>query len=133
MTHETYAHDVEVQYRDLDPRSHVNHAHYVSYMEQAKAAFFRDVLGTPLSEPNTAVRHLTVDFEAPILADQVVEVSVGPVGVGDTSCTFAYEIRNDGQVVATGETVSVLLDDDGRPRSLPEDWRRRLEPYRAVD
>ena len=36
---------------------------------------------------------------------------------------FSYEIeREDGAVVATGETLHVLINGDGRPSSLPENY-----------
>ena len=129
MTRETYRHDIEVQYRDLDPRSHVNHARYVSYLEQAKGEFFREVLETSLATENTAVRHLELDFRSPIEYDRSVTVALGPVDPGDTSFTIGYEITDGETVAATAETVSVLLDDEGRPRSLPEAWHRRMAPY----
>lgn len=125
-----FEHELQVQYRDLDPRSHVNHAHYVSYLEEGKQALFSDVVGTPLSEAGTAIRHLEVDYEAPILAEQDVTVRLGPVRLGETSFTIDYELHTDEARAATASTVSVLLDDDGRPRSLPEQWRTALAPYR---
>jgi len=125
----TYVHDTEVQYRDLDPRGHVNHAVFVSYLEAAKEAFFADVLDVSLSEAGTAVRHLEVDYLAPIEPGRSVRVSLGPVDVGTTSYTVGYELVVDGATVATAQTVSVLLDDDGEPRPVPDAWRERLAPY----
>ncbi|MHB9286028.1 acyl-CoA thioesterase [Halobacteriales archaeon Cl-PHB] len=133
MPPERYHHDLEVQYRDLDPRSHVNHARYVSYLEQAKGEFFRDVLGTSLAAANTAVRHLELDYRSPIEYDRSVTVALGPIDPGDTSYTIAYEITDGETVVATAETVSVLLDDNDRPRSLPESWREAIESYESVE
>ena len=38
---------------------------------------------------------------------------------------FGYEIVNqDGEQIATGETVHVICDRQGRPKSLPEKYRR---------
>jgi acyl-CoA thioester hydrolase len=131
VTHSTYEHDIEVQYRDLDPRRHVNHAVYVSYLEQAKGDFFLDVLGVSLAEVDTAVRSLTVDYLAPVLADRTVRVTLGPVGLGETSYTIEYEVVDGDDVAATAQTVSVLLDETGDPRTLPGEWRDSLEPYAA--
>jgi len=125
----TYDHDIEVRYRDLDPRKHVNHAVYVSYLEQAKCAFFLDVLDTSLAEATTAVRALEVDYRAPIHPDRSVRVSLGPIATGETSYTIDYEIRDEDDLVATAETVSVLLDEEGTPRPLPDVWREALAPY----
>jgi len=133
MTPATYDYDIAVQYRDLDPRKHVNHAVYVSYLEQAKGAFFVDVLGTSLADVDTAVRSLDVDYLAPVLPDRTATVTLGPIEVGETSYTIAYEVVADGTVAAEAETVSVLLDDDGRPRRVPDAWREHLAPYAPVD
>ena len=127
---EAYTHEIQVQYRDLDPRAHVNHAVYVSYMEQAKGRFMADELGVALDSADTVVRHLEVDYSAPVEAGRTVAVSVRPAGVGETSFTLEYELAVAGDVVATGRTVSVLLGPDG-PRPLPEGWRAVLEPTGA--
>lgn len=129
MTHETYVHDIEVRYRDLDPRKHVNHAVYVSYLEEAKGAFFLDVLGTSLADATTAVRHLEVDYLAPVLPDGTVRVTVGPVATGETSYTMEYELTSGDGTAATARTVSVLLDEDGSPRALPAEWLAAVDPY----
>ena len=120
-----YTHEIAVQYRDLDPRSHVNHAVYVSYMEQAKGRFMADELGVALDEVDTVVRHLELDYLDSIEAGRTVAVTVRPADVGETSFTLDYELRVSGDAVATGRTVSVLLGEAG-PRPLPEEWRAVL-------
>lgn len=122
----SYDHDIEVQYRDLDSRKHVNHAVYVTYAEQAKGAFFADVLGTSLADVNSVVRHLEVDYRAPVGDGEVVGVRLAPVAVGETSLTIGYELRVGDRLVAAARTVSVLLDEENRPRPLPDGWRDRL-------
>ena len=129
MSHRTYTHDIEVQYRDLDPRRHVNHVVYAAYVEQAKGRFYADVLGTPLVDAPTVVRTLEVDYRAPVEPDRVVEIELGPVEVGGTSLGIEYELTDEGEVVATARTVSVYLGEDGRPERLPGEWRERATPY----
>lgn len=129
VSHRTYDHELAVQFRDLDPRAHVNHATYVSYLEQAKGRFFADVLGVSLADAPTVVRSLDVDYRASIDPDETVRVALGPVEVGETSLAIDYELWVDGRLAATARTVSVLLDDDGSPTGVPDDWREALEPY----
>ena len=131
MSHQTYTHDIEVQYRDLDPRRHVNHVVYASYLEQAKGRFFHDVLDTSLVDTSTVVRTLEVDYRAPIDPDETVRVALGPVAVGESSLRIEYELSVEGRVVATARTVSVRLGEDGRPERIPDAWRERLAPYGA--
>lgn len=129
MSHRTYTHEVEVQYRDLDTRQHVNHLVYAAYAEQAKARFFADVLGTSLVDAPTVVRTLEVDYRASVGPDETVTVTLGPVGVGESSLRIEYELSVEGTVVATARTVSVYLGADGRSERVPDAWREQLAPY----
>lgn len=129
MSTRTYTHDIEVQYRDLDTRQHVNHVVYGAYVEQAKGRFFEAVLGVPLVDAPTVVRALEIEYRAPIEADGTVRVTLGPVAVGESSIRIEYELAVEGAVVATARTVSVYLGEDGRPERVPDAWRERLLPY----
>lgn len=129
----TFTQDVEVQFRDLDTRAHVNHVAYAAYFERGKERLFADVLGVSLSEASTVVRSLDVDYHAPIPADATVTVALGPIAVGESSLTIDYELRHEGEVVATGRTVSIYLDADGQPTRIPDDWRTALAPYAPDD
>lgn len=125
----TYTHDIEVQFRDLDTRAHVNHVVYAAYFERGKERLFEEVLGVSLSDAPTVVRTLEVDYVASIGADRTVTAVLGPVETGETSLVIDYELGDDADTVATGRTVSVYLDENDRPASLPRDWREALEPY----
>lgn len=126
---ESYTHDVPVRFRDLDPRSHANHAVYVSYCEQAKAALFEDVLETSLAVAPTVVRSLDVEYERSVeLGDEVV-VTLQVGHLGRTSYSIEYDLVVDGERVATARTASVVLDAAGNPEPLPDVWRERLAPY----
>jgi acyl-CoA thioester hydrolase len=129
VSHRTYDHAIPVQFRDLDPRAHVNHATYVAYPEQTEGRFFADVLGVSLADAPTVVRSLDVDYRDSIAPDETVRVALGPVEVGETSLAIDYELSAGGRLAATARTVSVLLDDDGDPMRVPEDWRDALVPY----
>lgn len=125
----SYGYTTDVRYRDLDPRGHVNHVVYVSYMEQAKGAFLREVVGVALDEVNSVVRSLDVEYERSIESGQQVTVNLRVENVGETSLTIAYRLSADDRLVATAKTVSVLLGERGKPRAIPDRWRRRIEEY----
>ncbi|NIS30651.1 MAG: acyl-CoA thioesterase, partial [Actinobacteria bacterium] len=58
-----------VRFRDLDPMGHVNNAVYATYLEHARARYFRDVVGEALPTADTVLVHLSVDYRAPIDMD----------------------------------------------------------------
>jgi acyl-CoA thioester hydrolase len=122
---------VGVRYRDLDTMGHVNNAVYATYMETARTEFFREVLDIDVAAVGgVVVASLSLEFHAPLTGTGPVTVSLWVPEMGETSCTFAYEIRRDDRRVADGETTLVTLDDAGEPTPLPESVRTAIGEYR---
>jgi len=127
MADGSYETSIEVRFRDLDSLGHVNNAVYATYFEQARLRYLRDVHEVDLDEVNFVVARLEVDYRAPIEAVEPVTVGVGVDSVGETSFTLGYALENAAGVKATGRTVQVVLDADGTPAPMDDDWRARLE------
>ena len=130
---DTYTHALDVQFRDLDPRSHANHAVYISYCEQAKAALFEEVLESSLADAPTVVRSLDVEYERSVEWGDRVVISLQVGHLGRTSYSIEFDLAVEGTTVATARTASVVLDGAGNPKPLPEAWRERLEPYLTAE
>jgi acyl-CoA thioester hydrolase len=120
---------VDVRYRDLDPMGHVNNAVYATYLETARNDFFREAVGVELSEADAVLASLSLEFHAPLAGTDPATVLVWVPETGETSCTFAYEVRRDGRPVAEGETVLVTVGPDGAPAPLPDRLRAAAADY----
>ncbi|ELZ85116.1 thioesterase [Haloferax elongans ATCC BAA-1513] len=118
--------EVPVRFRDFDSFGHVNNAVYATYCEQARVQYFEEVIGVPLSDPHIVVAHLELDYQAPIEHVGTVDVAVEAGEPGGKSFPLYYELTFGGEVVATGETVQVAMDDSGRPTTVPESWREAI-------
>lgn len=131
MTEYTYEVDVDVRLRDVDFMGHVNNAVYATYLEQARAGFFEDVVGESLVSADTVLASLEIDYASPIAADQSVTVALGVPELGSSSLPMAYEVRADGERAATARTVQVIVDrETGRSRAIPSTWRERIVAHR---
>ncbi|SDQ65562.1 acyl-CoA thioesterase [Natronobacterium texcoconense] len=131
MADYSYEVDLDVRLRDIDFMGHVNNATYATYLEQAREAYFRDVLGVSLVEVGTVLVNLEIDYVRPIEADDDVTVGVDPAELGTSSLPLEYEIRADGKRAATARTVQVVRDEEtGTSRSLPSEWRERIDRHR---
>ena len=121
--------EVQVRYRDVDEMGHVNNAVYATYLEQARTAYFREVIGTSLAETSIVLASLSIDFRNSIKLGDEVTVALSVPKLGDSSIPMEYEIRlADGAVAATGETVQVAFDREERAsRPIPEEWREAIE------
>ncbi|MFC4543571.1 acyl-CoA thioesterase [Halosolutus amylolyticus] len=131
MTDYSYETAVDVRLRDVDFMGHVNNAVYATYLEQARQAYFLDVVGVSLVEADTVLASLEIDYVRPIEAEQDVTVAMRIPELGDSSLPMEYEIRTDGETAATARTVQVVVDrDTGRSAPIPTAWRDRIESDR---
>ncbi|RQH03119.1 acyl-CoA thioesterase [Natrarchaeobius oligotrophus] len=131
---EEFTVEVPVQFRDLDPLNHVNHATYASYLETARLEYTESVLEVPLDELSFVVANLEIDYRRPLTLDDEPAVALWVSELGESSCTMSYEIRADGDVAATAETTMVHLDREAnRPTPIPEAVRERIREYEGLD
>ena len=126
--------DIQVRFRDVDSMHHVNNAVYATYLEQARAAFYDEVVGEPLTDVDTVLVTLTIDYRAPIELGDRVTVTVEVPELGESAIPMEYEITlEDGTVAATAESVQVAFDREvGTSRPIPEAWRRAIESNDAT-
>ncbi len=123
-----FEHPVDVRWRDVDALGHVNHAVFLTYLEEGRDAFFAQVLG---GDPMYVVVRLEVDLRAEVrLTERRVTTRIAVERVGTTSLTTRETILTPSDVVAAeARVVSVRWDRDQRkpiPFSVAE--RAQLAP-----
>ena len=117
---------VDVRWRDADALGHVNHAVFLTYLEEGRDAFYVQTLG---SDPSYVVVRLEVDLRAEVrLSDQRVTVRVEVESLGTTSLTTRETIFvPSGEVAAEARVVTVKWDADQRkPIPFTETERGQL-------
>lgn len=130
MAEFNYEKEMDVRFRDLDMMGHLNNAVYATYLEQARVEYIEDVVEQPLMEIGAVVADLHLDFERPIDWGDDVVVAVRADELGTSSIPLEYEIRVDGDVAATAETLMVTFDPEaGEPRPIPDAWRERIRNH----
>lgn len=128
--HFSFATDIDVRFRDIDPMDRVNNAVYVTYVEQARAEYYEAVLDTPLGDADTVLARLEVDYERGIELGDTVTVRMRTDDLGTASIPMRYELRVDGAIVATARTVQVTFDPEtGESCPIPGGWRERIEAF----
>lgn len=122
--------DVPVRFVDLDAAGHVNNATYATYAEEARIAYCQEVLDAPVSALSFVVAALEVEFEQPISDVGTVQVHTTVPELGETSFPMTYELRFEGEIVATARTTQVAVDPVERtPTELPKEWREAIREY----
>jgi acyl-CoA thioester hydrolase len=123
----------EVEFRDLDGLGHVNNAVYLSYLESAKVAYFRDVVGAGDLAELGIVADVKIAYRSPAFFGETLEIGVRVRDVGVKSIAFEFELRGaDGRLVAEASSAHVTFDYATRePVPVPDEWRRRIEVHEA--
>lgn len=122
-----FEHQVDVRWRDVDALGHVNHAVFLTYLEEGRDAFFAQTLA---SDPIYVVVRLEVDLRAEVrYPDQRVTVRIEVERLGTTSLTTRETIITPAnEVVAEARVVTVRWDSGQRkPVPFSEAERARLE------
>jgi acyl-CoA thioester hydrolase len=117
---------VHVRWRDTDALGHVNHAVFLTYLEEGRDAFYTQALG---SDPHYVVARLEVDLRAEVRhPDQQVTVRIQAEQLGTTSLTTRETILTpSGEVAAEARVVTVRWDPGQRqPIPFSEAERMRL-------
>jgi len=134
MTGFPFVHRETVRYRDADAFGHVNNAVYLTYLEQARNAYLRDLgLVRGVKDITMILARVEIDFRSQLEVDELVEVAVRPSRLGTKSFELEYELRSGGRLVAEARTVLVGFDYARNATApIPERWRRALAPREAV-
>jgi acyl-CoA thioester hydrolase len=117
---------VDVRWRDVDALAHVNHAVFLTYLEEARDAFYAQVVG---GDPIYVVVRLEVNLRAEVrYPDRRVTVRIEVVQLGTTSLTTRETIVTpSGEVAADARVVTIRWDADShKPVPFTEAERAQL-------
>jgi len=121
-----FEHPVDVRWRDTDALGHVNHAVFLTYLEEGRDAFFVQTFG---GEPDYVVARIEIDLRAEVRHPQRrVTVRLAVERLGTTSLTTRETILTPaGEIAAEARVVTVRWDRRARkPVPFSEAERARL-------
>jgi acyl-CoA thioester hydrolase len=122
---------VRVRYAETDQMGLVYYANYYIYFEIGRVEHMRQ-LGVEYKEMEIRDDSFIVVAESkcrylrPARYDDVLRIRTRVSEVRRRTIRFAYEIVNgaSGDLLAAGETLHVVCDSQGRPKSLPDKYRQ---------
>ena len=121
---------IEVRFRDLDAIGHVNNAVYLTYLEQARLAYWAALTGrADLRSIDIILARVEIDYRSPVSLGETLDVAVRCVSLRRSSCTLALILteRKSGRLVAEAQNVVVYYDyAAGRSLPIPETLRQRI-------
>ncbi len=131
---------IRVRWSDCDAQGIAFNATYLTFLEIAQAAYFRN-LGIALYDPqgrryfDTATVKATLEYLLPARVDSVIDVHWRIQRIGNTSFTTLAEIydRASATLLTRAEIVYVNFDSENAvSRPILADMRRLIETYEAT-
>jgi acyl-CoA thioester hydrolase len=125
-----FEHRVDVRWRDVDALGHVNHAVFLTYLEEGRDAFYMQALG---SDPVYVVARLEVDLRAEVrYPDRRVTVRIEVERLGTTSLTTRETILTSSAETAAEARVVTVRWDAARRKPVPFSQAERTQLAAAM-
>jgi acyl-CoA thioester hydrolase len=124
---------VRVRYAETDKMGIVYYANYLIYFEIGRVEFMRqrglDYSRMELEDDSfIVVAEARIRYRRPARYDDPLRIRTRVNSARRRTIRFGYEVLHDetGELLATGETVHVVCDSKGRPKTLPEKYHHFL-------
>ena len=127
-----FRHAVTVRFRDIDVGGHAHHSEALMYFEEARWAYWREVLGRgSIDDVDYVLAEARIRWHRRVLWPQDVQVGVRVSRLGRKHFELDYEVRSeDAVLLVSGTTVQVMFDyASERSVRLPDALREALEAF----
>ena len=126
--------EIRVRYAETDQMGVAYYSNYLVWFEVGRSEACRDH-GFSYAEMEAdtqaylAVAEARCRYHSPARYDEVLQVRTAIESLRSRTVNFRYEIikKNGGVLVATGSTTHIVLDRNGRPKTLPEKYASLLK------
>jgi acyl-CoA thioester hydrolase len=129
-----------VAFSDTDAQGIVYYGRYLPYFDLARVEYHRSLglLGMDIGEEGQefVMRALNVEYFAPAVFDDVIEVCCRLARIGRTSATWefaAYRARDDMLVVTATETAVLVDLDERKAVAIPDAYKEAIRAFEGED
>jgi len=110
--------EIEIRWNDLDPFGHVNHAVFLTYLEEVRDEWLAEAVGGETID--YVVARVEIDYRRELThRDDRVTARIRLDSLGTSSVRTLEElVTRGGETAAEAKAVLVACDGDHRPRPL---------------
>jgi acyl-CoA thioester hydrolase len=129
-----FQHQHRVTYGECTVGNHVYYSRYLDMLEEARGEFFRHVgfALLELQEEGTVfpVLNVQIAYKGMARYDDRLTIEIRVNEMSGVRLNFGFRILNmAGNLLADGETRHVCAGINERPKRLPKDLIKKLEPF----
>ena len=129
---------IRVYYEDTDLAGVVYYANYLKFLERGRTEALRELGVDQAALKREAglvfvVRRLAIDYIAPAVFDDVVEVRTGVTRLRGATVEMGQEIWRGEACLVRAAVVAACMDGRGRPARIPAEVAARLSHFAAAE
>ena len=133
-----YSTRIKIRFRDLDAFGHVNNVVYLTYFEEARVAYCKQ-LGIFVELTKSPISFIILDnyckYEVPLRVLEAIDVFVRIAELKSKSFQFQYKIvlADSERIVATGYSTAVAYDYSKRQTiPIPDEVRKKIKDFEGI-
>jgi acyl-CoA thioester hydrolase len=132
-----YSAVTRVGFSDTDAQGIVYYGRYLPYFDLARVEYHRHLGLTRVDEHHEFVmRATTIEYFAPAVFDDLIEIFVRLARVGRTSATYelaAYRVEDDLLMVTAQQTLVLVDLEERRARPIPDEIKHAVKEFEGDD
>ena len=129
-----------VGFSDTDAQGIVYYGRYFPYIDLARVEYHRKLglLGMEVGEPGVefVTRACTIEYDAPAVFDDELEVFIRVARIGRTSATYeaaVYRARDDVLMVTATQTLVLVDLDERKAVPIPDTYKDAIRAFERDD
>ena len=115
-----------IEWMDTDAAGIWHYSTAIRFVEAAETELHRELGIIDRTFGHTPRAHVEFDFHRTVRFDDLVATTLAVSRVGTTSVTYSVTMTCQGDPVASGQVVTVLIDEGGKPTPWPAQVREAL-------
>ena len=126
-----FTYQTKIYYEDTDAGGIVYYANYLKYFERARTELIYS-LGYNHKQLNDkfdikiVVHKFSITYKKPIFFEDKITVESFVRNVSNLRIEMAHNILKDKEVLAEATVELVIIDNTGKPKIIPEDFKVKL-------
>jgi len=124
--------EIRVRYAETDQMGVAYYANYLVWFEVGRSEFCRERGFSYVDLEGSGYKLIVTDvhcrYRNAARYDETIRLRTWLKGMNRRMITFGYRIlrKEKEEVIAEGETRHLCLDSNGKPKSMPEEFAKRL-------
>jgi acyl-CoA thioester hydrolase len=133
-----YKTNVETRFADFDMMGHVNNATYFTYMEIARAKYWKQAIQWDWKKTGVVIAQASLEYITPIFLEDKISMYVRTSRIGRSSFDLEYlliKMEHGKEVICSkGKTVCVAFDYEAKVSTpIPEEEKNKMILFEQLD